>query len=50
MFSKKEKAKFISLLIYVDDVLFVGDYLDLINDTKRLLHQTLRIKDLDAAK
>lgn len=50
MFIKRKNGKFLTLLVYVDDVLFVGDDLDMIKPNKEYLNNTFKIKDLGVAK
>ena len=50
LFTHKTASTFITLLVYVDDVILAGNSMDIINKTKTLLHQTFRIKDLGKLK
>lgn len=50
LFFKGEGATYISLIVYVDDVLVVSPSLHLIQELKTLLHEAFTIKDLQEAK
>lgn len=41
---------FVTLLVYVDDVIFIGASLSLISDFKSSIYSTFTIKDLGPAK
>lgn len=50
LFCKGEGSSYISLLVYVDDVLIASPSLSLIQELKMILHQAFTIKDLQEAK
>ena len=50
LFVQKTTNNFIVLLVYVDDVILIGNSMEVINRTKTLLHQAFRIKDLGKLK
>jgi len=45
-FYTKQIWHFIALLVYVDDVILAGDFLETIEHIKKLLHQAFKIKNL----
>ena len=46
LFTKKEQDKIIIVLIYVDDLLLTGNDFFMIQQTKKILQQAFKIKDL----
>ncbi|XP_044508937.1 uncharacterized mitochondrial protein AtMg00810-like [Mangifera indica] len=50
LFTKQQDMLFINLLVYVDDILIIGNDNKAINSLKTYLHQTFRIKDLEEPK
>lgn len=46
MFTKRKKDNFMEILIYVDDLLIIGDDDKLIHETKDVLHHKFKVKDL----
>nr|XP_043639756.1 uncharacterized mitochondrial protein AtMg00810-like [Erigeron canadensis] len=46
LFTYKEGDKFVAILIYVDDVIVTGNYVDLVEKTKAYLHTNFSIKNL----
>ena len=50
MFIKQTDRGFITLLVYVDDVLLASDNMEMINSTKEYLHDSFKIKDLGPTK
>ena len=46
LFTKKTTSSFTVLLVYVDDILLVGDNYDHINEVKRILNDNFKSKDL----
>jgi len=49
-FIKKLEKSFIALLVYVDDIILIGDDMHEINNVKNLLNTTFKIKDLGKLK
>nr|XP_016434382.1 PREDICTED: uncharacterized mitochondrial protein AtMg00810-like [Nicotiana tabacum] len=47
MFTKNRRSNIVVILIYVDDMLVTGNNLQMIEDIKRQLHQSFKIKDLE---
>lgn len=50
LFIKKIEKSFIALLVYVDDIILIGDDMHEINIMKNLLNVTFKIKDLGKLK
>lgn len=50
LFVKKTTSSFISLLIYVDDVILAGDSMIEFQHMKNALHQAFKMKDLGILK
>ncbi|CAM8972604.1 unnamed protein product [Rhodiola kirilowii] len=50
LFTLQEGTDFIILLVYVDDVLFIGTSLVLIDNIKAFIHDNFKIKDLGTLK
>lgn len=50
LFTKNIKNTFTAILVYVDDIIMAGSYLDSINALKASLHDKFRIKDLGQLK
>jgi len=46
LFIKKNGTSLVILLVYVDDIMITGNYLSLIQQTKRVLQATFKMKDL----
>ncbi|XP_060187097.1 uncharacterized mitochondrial protein AtMg00810-like [Lycium barbarum] len=46
LFTKKNDASILILLVYVDDLLITGSNIDIITQTKEMLQKTFKIKDL----
>lgn len=47
---KRSGSHFISLLVYVDDILITGENEGMVLEVKHYLHKQFTIKDLDYAK
>lgn len=50
LFTKKHDSKVVVILVYVDDMLITSNDLTLIEETKKQLHQTFKLKDLGELK
>lgn len=50
LFTKRLDNSFLSLLVYMDDIILTGDSLTLINDFKVVIDQKFKIKDLGNLK
>ncbi|XP_016677335.2 uncharacterized protein [Gossypium hirsutum] len=46
LFVKKKEGKMVIILVYVDDLLIIGNDMDMINDLKGVLNQNFKMKDL----
>lgn len=46
LFSKKQRKEVVIILVYVDDLLVVGNCPNLVNDTKETLHRKFKVKNL----
>lgn len=50
LFVHSDKDGFVALLVYVDDILVMSSFVDLINQVKSFLHAQFTIKDIGPAK
>ncbi|XP_019227336.1 PREDICTED: uncharacterized protein LOC109208658 [Nicotiana attenuata] len=50
LFTKRKNEDFVAVLIYVDDLLITGNSTQFINETKEVLHQQFKVKDLGDLK
>lgn len=50
LFTKKKDTKLVIILVYVDDLLIIGNDAGLIEETKHVLHSHFKIKDLGELK
>ncbi|WVZ11769.1 hypothetical protein V8G54_016299 [Vigna mungo] len=50
LFTYHSSDSFIALLVYVDDIMLIGDNMQAINDVKQFLHHKFNIKDLGSLK
>ena len=49
MFARSYEDKFLAALVYVDDILLIGNDVDCIGSVKTALHEAFTIKDMGAA-
>ncbi|KAG8479730.1 hypothetical protein CXB51_029255 [Gossypium anomalum] len=50
LFTKKQGDKIVVLLVYVDDLLITGNDIGMIDELKRVLHSSFKMKDLGELK
>ncbi|KAG8482872.1 hypothetical protein CXB51_023953 [Gossypium anomalum] len=50
LFTKKQGDKIVVLLVYVDDLLITGNAIEMIDELKRVLHSSFKMKDLGKLK
>ena len=50
LFTKRRDDGIVIVLVYVDDILVTGNYVNLIEETKHVLHSYFKIKDLGELK